>query len=289
MAVPVLPARLGPAERPVFVLRAAFDFGYRDIATTIGRSEPAPYAVAHVDVRQRLRRRPAGNAEFTMRSNPSRSGATSPAAAGADARMKLLVALVAGVLAGVATALGGAGRTAPLVGWDVLAVVFGGWTWRVVWRMDAPMTQAHARAENPSRDLADALLLGAAIASLVAVGVVLFGASHAPGNERYWEAALALFSVFVSWTVVHTVFALKYARLYYTGEPGGISFNESDPPQYSDFAYLAFTIGMTFQVSDTALQTKEMRRTALRHAWLSFPLGAVIIATSINLVSGLAK
>lgn len=207
----------------------------------------------------------------------------------ATARLKLLVALAAGALAGVATALWGAGRTAPLIGWDVLAVVFGGWTWWVVWPLDAPTTQAHAQEENPSRDMADALLIGASIASLVAVGIVLFGASHAPGDERYWEAALAVFSVFVSWTVVHTVFTLKYARLYYTGVPGGIDFNEPDPPQYSDFAYLAFTLGMTFQVSDTDLQTKEMRRTALRHAWLSFPLGAVIIATSINLVSGLAK
>jgi uncharacterized membrane protein len=222
-----------------------------------------------------------------MRSRTGRN--TAAPFPGGTARLKLLVALAAGVLAGVGTAFWGAGRTAPLIGWDVLAVVFAGWTWRVVWSLDAATTQAHAQEENPSRDLADALLIGAALASLVAVGVVLFGASHAPGDGRYWEAALAVFSVFVSWTVVHTVFTLKYARLFYTGVPGGIDFNEPDPPQYSDFAYLAFTIGMTFQVSDTELQTKEIRRMALRHAWLSFPLGAVIIATSINLVSGLAK
>jgi uncharacterized membrane protein len=66
-------------------------------------------------------------------------------------------------------------------------------------------------------------------------------------------------------------------------------FNEKDPPQYSDFAYLSFTIGMTFQVSDTNIQSKQIRRTVLRHALLSFPLGTVIIATSINLVAGLAK
>jgi uncharacterized membrane protein len=81
---------------------------------------------------------------------------------------------------------------------------------------------------------------------------------------------------------------LKYARLYYSGQVGRISFTEPDAPKYTDFAYLSFTIGMTFQVSYTDIQSKEIRRTALRHAWLSFPLGAVIIATSINLVSGLA-
>jgi uncharacterized membrane protein len=94
-------------------------------------------------------------------------------------------------------------------------------------------------------------------------------------------------SVFVSWTLIHTVFTLRYARLYYSGKTGGIDFNDSGDPDYGDFAYLSFTIGMTFQVSDTNIQSKKIRRTALRHAWLSFPLGVVIIATSINLVAGL--
>jgi uncharacterized membrane protein len=105
---------------------------------------------------------------------------------------------------------------------------------------------------------------------------------------KYLQAGFALVSVFVSWTLVHTVFTLKDARLYYTGQPGGIDFNETAAPDYRDFAYLSFTIGTTFQVSDTDIQTKQIRPTALRHAWLSFPLGAVIIATSINLVAGLA-
>jgi uncharacterized membrane protein len=206
-----------------------------------------------------------------------------------SARVKLLVALLAGLAgAGVAAALG-AGRSTALIGWDVLGVVFCTWTWSTIWRRDAAATANHALRENPSRRQADIVLLGAAVASLVAVGVVLFGAGHAGGNAKYIEAAFAVSSVFVSWVLVHTVYTLNYARLYYAGSPGGIDFNEAAAPQYSDFAYLAFTIGMTFQVSDTDLQTKEIRRAALRHAWLSFPLGAVIISTSINLVSGLAK
>jgi uncharacterized membrane protein len=206
-----------------------------------------------------------------------------------SARTKLLVSTGAAIVAGTAAALLGAGRDAALIGWDVLALVFCWWVWSTVWRLDAQSTQRHARRENPSRDLADLVLLGAALASLIAVGVVLFGAGHANGNAKYLQAALALASVFVSWTLVHTVFTLKYARLYYSGQVGGIDFNEDDAPQYSDFAYLAFTVGMTFQVSDTNIESKPIRRTALRHAWFSFPLGAVIIATSINLVSGLSK
>jgi uncharacterized membrane protein len=199
------------------------------------------------------------------------------------------VALGAAIVGATTTAVAGAGRAAPLIGWDILALVFCVWVWSTVWRLDAGSTASHAQREDPSSRLADLVLLGAAIASLIAVGVVLAGAGHASGVLQYLQAGLALFSVFVSWTLVHTVFTLKYARLYYTGVAGGVDFNETGAPDYGDFAYLSFTIGMTFQVSDTNIESKQMRRTALRHAWLSFPLGAVIIATTINIVAGLAK
>ncbi|HWG22505.1 DUF1345 domain-containing protein [Actinospica sp.] len=206
-----------------------------------------------------------------------------------SARTKLLTCTAAGIAAGVVAAVLGTGREAPLIGWGTLAGAFCIWAWASVWRMDADATAAHAMRESPGRDLTDLILLGASVASLVAVGVVLFGAGNQNGATKYIQAALAVASVTVSWILVHTVYTLKYARIYY-GEPvGGIDFNESDLPEYSDFAYLAFTIGMTFQVSDTNLRNKTIRRTALRHALLSFPLGTVIIATSINLVAGLAK
>jgi len=206
-----------------------------------------------------------------------------------SARTKLLVSFGTAIAAGTAAAVAGAGRAAPLIGWDILALTFCGWVWSTLWRLDAESTASHATREEPSRDLADLVLLGAAVASLAAVGAVLFGAGSASGNLKYLEAGLAVVSVFLSWTLVHTVFTLKYARLYYAATPGGIDFNDSGAPDYPDFAYLSFTIGMTFQVSDTNISSKRIRRTALRHAWLSFPLGAVIIATAINLVSGLAK
>jgi uncharacterized membrane protein len=118
---------------------------------------------------------------------------------------------------------------------------------------------------------------------------VLFVAGHANGNLKYLQAGFALVSVFMSWTLVHTVFTLKYAHLSYSSQVGGIDFNQADPPQHSDFAYLSFPMGMTFQVSDTNIESKQIRRIGLRHAWLSFPLGVGIISASINLVAGLAK
>jgi uncharacterized membrane protein len=202
-------------------------------------------------------------------------------------RTRLVVAALVGLVVGLAAFR--TGRAAPLIGWDAAALTFCAWTWTAVWGLDAAGTAAHSLQESPSRGWADAWLLGAALASLIAVGAMLFGASHAPGALKYVQAGFAVASVSLSWVLVHTVYTLKYARLYYLDVPGGVSFNEDDPPQYTDFAYLAFTLGMTFQVSDTNLETKDFRRTALRHAWLSFPLGTVIIAASINLVSGLAR
>jgi uncharacterized membrane protein len=209
----------------------------------------------------------------------------------ASGRMQLLVSACVGLVAGgLVAALGpGMGRIAPLIGWDVLAVVFCAWVWATVWPLGAHETARHALREDPGRELTDLLMIGASLASLVAVGAVLFGAGHAQGNAKYLQAAFALASVFVSWTIVHTVFTLKYARLYYAEPVGGIDFNQPNPARYSDFAYLAFTLGMTFQVSDTDIGSTPIRRAALRHALLSYPLGAVIIAAAINLVSGLAK
>lgn len=207
-----------------------------------------------------------------------------------SARTHLLVSFGTGLAVSLLGALLGLGRYTPMVGWDVAAVVFCVWVWATVWRMDAASTAAHANRENPGREPAFLVLLGAALVSLVAVGVVLLGAGHGNGNAVYLQAGLAVVSVLVSWTLVHTVFTLTYAHLYYDdSRGGGIDFNQPEPPQYSDFAYLAFTLGMTYQVSDTDIQSKPIRRAALRHALLSFPLGAVIIATMINLVSGLAK
>ena len=100
---------------------------------------------------------------------------------------------------------------------------------------------------------------------------------------------MGVVSILLSWSMVHTVFSLRYAAIYYEGDPGGVDFNEENAPCYTDFAYLSLTIGMTFQVSDTDLQTKRIRRAAIGHALLSYMFGALIIATTINLIAGLGK
>jgi len=88
---------------------------------------------------------------------------------------------------------------------------------------------------------------------------------------------------------VHTIYTLRYALLFYTAPIGGVDFKEHGLPSYADFAYLSLTLGMTFQVSDTDLNTRAFRKTALRHALLSYLFGTIIVATTINLIAGLGK
>ena len=98
---------------------------------------------------------------------------------------------------------------------------------------------------------------------------------------------IGVISVALSWCSLHTVYMLRYARIYYTGEHAGIDYHDDAKPAYLDFAYVAFTVGMTFQVSDTDLNSTAIRRTALRHALLSFLFGAVILGLMINVVASL--
>jgi len=208
-----------------------------------------------------------------------------------SAGLRVGVALGSGAAVAVVVGLATAWPIAPLVGWDTASVVFLAWMWRTLWPADPDTTAGMAGEEDPSRPLADLALLVAALISLVGVGFVLVegkakGGSISPGVA----IALGIGTVVLSWAVVHTVFTVRYANLYYVdGKGSGISFNQKQPPRYSDFAYLAFTVGMTFQVSDTDLQSPAVRATVLRHMWLSYLFGTVIIATTINLVAGLAK
>jgi uncharacterized membrane protein len=210
-------------------------------------------------------------------------------APGASAATRVSVAAVAGVCAGALAARPGAWQTGTLVGWDVAAGVYVAWTWTTIWRRDPAATARLALREDPGRATADGLLLIASVASVLAVALAISAGRASGSGARDLHAGLAVASVVLSWTVVQTVFTSRYARLYYSHPAGGIDFNQEARPRYSDFAYLAFTVGMTFQVSDTTLQTSALRAAALRQALLSYLLGAVILATTINLVSGLLR
>ncbi|SCG49925.1 DUF1345 domain-containing protein [Micromonospora halophytica] len=206
------------------------------------------------------------------------------------AAVQLTVMGVVGVVVGGLFAALVSPGLGPLVGWDAAAVSWLVLVWRTLWPLDARRTGELAVHEDPNRAVRDVLLLVACLASLLAVALVLIGARTAqPVLSRDLYGALGMASVLLSWCVVHTVFTTRYARLYYTGPDGGIEFNQPGQPCYADFAYVAFTVGATFQVSDTNLTSHEMRRTVLRHALLSYLFGAIIIAATVNLLAGLAR
>ena len=205
------------------------------------------------------------------------------------ASTRLTVAAAAGVVASAVAFLVFRASWMPTVGWIVGAAIYLIWTWAVVRPMDAGQTARHATREDTARPVSDLLLLVASVASLVAVGLVLVQGRSVGAATHNVSAALAVLSVTASWLVVHTVYALHYARLYYMDPQGGIDFAMDVPPSYRDFAYVAFTIGMTYQVSDTSLRTPEIRAAALRHGLLSFLLGAVILGTTVNLVASLGR
>jgi uncharacterized membrane protein len=175
-----------------------------------------------------------------------------------------------------------------LVGWAAACLVYVGLTWLAIGRMDAERTKAHASREDPSRPTSDTLLLLASVASLVALAGVLVRANSSPETAKVLLTSVAVSSLVLSWAFVHTLYTLHYAVLYYSdASVRAIDFNQDEPPRYLDFAYLAFTIGMTFQVSDTSVRSSAVRSAALGHALLSYLFGAVILASAVNVVAGL--
>ncbi|MBD7918498.1 DUF1345 domain-containing protein [Cellulomonas sp. Sa3CUA2] len=200
---------------------------------------------------------------------------------------RLAVSLVVGALAGVATerALPDATAvTALLVGWATAATCFSVWSWTFLWPLDAEQTRTHATREEPTRAAAYALLLAACVMSLVGIVVVLSGAE---GRAREIGVTAAMAAVLASWVVLHTLFTVRYALDWYDGPTGGVDFHQDAPPRYSDFAYLALTVAMSFATSDPDLVDSDARRLVLVHALLSYLFGTFLVALLVNVVAAL--
>jgi uncharacterized membrane protein len=202
---------------------------------------------------------------------------------------KLLVGSGLGTAVGIAVSFVTLWQSATLIGWDVAVAFYLATTWGSLGRLDAEGSKQAAVHQDPSVPTSELVLVLAAIVCLGGVGLALVKAAQIGGGTKAYLIVVGVASVLASWATVHTIFTLRYARLYYSGPDGGIDFNEKSPPSYVDFAYVAFTIGMTFQVSDTSFTSHEMRRTGLRHALLSYLFGAVIIGMTINVVASLLK
>ncbi len=207
---------------------------------------------------------------------------------GTSAAQRSLIVVGIAVVVGLVVMPFGPWQLAPLAGWAAGAA----WWLVTVWRKLLPLgpqdTESLATREDDSRVAAELLLVSASVASLLGTGFALIKANQTTGGGKAFLTTAALLTVVVSWAMVHTLFALRYAHMYYTKPIGGIDFkSRDDRPDYHDFAYVAFTIGMTFQVSDTDIQSREIRRAVLRHALLAYLFGAVILAVAVNTIAGI--
>lgn len=204
--------------------------------------------------------------------------------------LRIGLSLPGGVVVGVVLALLGHPAVAVMAAWATLATLFTVLTWVAVGRLDARQTREHANSNDPSEGMADTLVIIASLASIVGVAFLLVGARDKGQAASSLVAIVGVAGVVASWAAVHTIYVLRYARFYYAPAPARpIDFHSDDDPDYQDFAYIAYTVGMTYQVSDPEFTQKGMRHVVLRHALISYALGAVVLATTINLVVQLAS
>jgi uncharacterized membrane protein len=204
-------------------------------------------------------------------------------------RRRVNTSLVLGAVAAIVAAFFLPWQMAVLVGWSATAIVLLAWIFAGVRRVDAEETALLATREDDTIGGARLLLVSASLASLIGVALALVKGNHSDGWQAVALNVSAVVTVVLSWAVVHAVYMLRYAKEYYSDTVGGIDFPGADPPDYKDFAYLAFTIGMTYQVSDTNLSKRDIRHAALRHALLSYVFGTVVVAMTINVLLGFIR
>jgi uncharacterized membrane protein len=169
---------------------------------------------------------------------------------------------------------------AVIAGWDAAALAFLLSVWPIILRANSSHAAQLATREDESRGSATLLLVASSVMSLLGVGFVLNLAGQDSGPPRVLLIGVAVLTVVLSWTVVNTVYTLRYADLHYRSRGVAIAFGEAagpERPTYRDFAYVAFTIGMTYQVSDTTVSDPKIRHTVLVHAFVSYLFGVVIV------------
>jgi uncharacterized membrane protein len=179
-----------------------------------------------------------------------------------------------------------------MIGWDTFSlcmIVSSCITFGIT---DSKQIRAQAKIQDPSRSLIFIIVLIATLASFLAV--LLLIVSKKQGNDGFeYKIPIAIAGMVLSWVLIHIIFTLRYAHIYYGDHPtkknthaAGLDFPGDDNPEYLDFAYFSFVLGMTFQVSDVQITSKKFRRLALLHGLLSFGFNTVMIALTINLIAG---
>lgn len=185
-----------------------------------------------------------------------------------------------------------------IAAWDAFAFCFLALTWMAILGFSIDQIRKAANIQDAAGRFVFAFAIVAACASLFAVTLLLRTAKQFQGPELLAHLALSVAAVAGSWGLIHTIFTLRYAHIYYDDEEcsghdapgetvGGLEFPNESRPDYVDFAYFSFVIGMTFQVSDVVITARRIRRLALLHGVVSFAFNTMILALSLNIITGL--
>jgi uncharacterized membrane protein len=198
------------------------------------------------------------------------------------ARTRLTGAVLGGALIGVGIGVLAGALVGVLAGIAAAAALFVCAGWVVLWPLDPTATRESVQREDFRPVAEEIAIVVATLAGLVGIVALLLGG---PGDGR--AAAIAPAGAFTVWAALHLMYATRYAHLYYGAATGGIDFNSDEPPSYRDFLYFSYNLGMTYQVSDTSVSSSLVRAIVLRHCLLSYVFGTVVLATTINLVTGI--
>lgn len=213
-----------------------------------------------------------------------------------DARHRLVLGLVTGLAVLVASRGYLQVPRAAIAGWNAFAFVILGLDWLTILTTPQRKIRERAQQQDLSRLLIFIFVVITSSAALFAVGFLVSVKKSPTGGHFIIHLMLTLLTVIFSWSLVHTVYGLRYAHAFYgdsdepgtTPHAGGLIFPGNRPPDYFDFAYFSFVVGMTCQVSDVQITSRRMRLIALAHSILSFGFNTIILALVINIaVSGL--
>lgn len=213
-----------------------------------------------------------------------------------DAQYRLYISIVIGIITFFFVRHNPSAPAIALTIWIAVAlsIIILDWI-TIIWAHPKDIRKI-ARLEDSSRLMIFLFVMGASLISLIAILLLLKSTKGQSDSAIAASIILAMSAVIVSWWLVHTVFTMRYAHLYYTinkGDKtpvGGLDFPGGEKyPDYLDFVYFSFVIGMTFQVSDVEISSKNIRRLAWVHGIIAFAFNTAIVALSINVISGLVS
>ena len=231
--------------------------------------------------------RPAGS-QPTSTASPRNTVVNWITELGAKRRLALVLGIAVAVYLGEPDSI--AWHTRFVACWDVGTLAYLGLAWTIIVSSDAKSTRTHALSQDTSGYIIFLFVLGAACASIVAIGFVVGTMRGLDFWPKAWHLALTIVALTSSWLLIQTVFGFHYARAYYReqqapAKSGGLNFPGGADPDYMDFEYYSFVVGMTSQVSDVQVVSPQMRRLTLVHGVLAFIFNIAVLALSINTIA----